>query len=265
MLREVEGPIQGPSYLPEQFYLASKLDGWHHISYEYNHEVGIDPRWDAQNCQHVLNDTKVWHYSGKNCMQPWMFLDFTNSDLVEEWIERHYGSLDHLDRVFSTSFSEWHTALHELLLGPENIRQFTVVFDSLERLRSRSDYERCQQRACQQSRTDATFEGRRRPREYFDATVAFPFPEFVTYQRVFFHTQPGPDGDEAAFVEAISQWNKAIQHEEDAVVYTLCSQCGNRESCYPGNNEFATEQYCNACWTEWEWLLWAMAETSFNI
>ena len=40
-----------PTYLPEQYYLAQKLDGWHHIDFTYNHEVSLE-----------LETPELWHH-----------------------------------------------------------------------------------------------------------------------------------------------------------------------------------------------------------
>jgi len=87
-----------PSNLPEQKYLARKLEGWHQISEIFNLEVSEQMHEDA------FADAVVLHFSGKSHgTQPTYFL---NSSTTESAISA--------SSLRGKAFGEWHAALDAL-------------------------------------------------------------------------------------------------------------------------------------------------------
>ena len=268
-----------PTYLPEQYYLAQKLHGWHHISYFYNHEVGLEGMpfdsavrppgqlWD------IPSNSKVWHYSGKCGMQPWMFLDFAEPSEIQEWLVQHYNSLDP-GGIVATAFSEWFSSLQDLLNEPHGIATCREVTASFNRLADRSATERrwcdsfrVQNWVQQQAELEPSLKGRRQPWEYRSRDIAFDFAEFAAYERRRLDIEPGPRGDEKALTRAKESWSDSYPVldmmiedgcRRDAMYddqYTgskdKCSQCEKVESCFQGSGEFASMKYCQSCWQKW--------------
>ena len=161
------------TYLPEQYYLAQTLHGWHHIGTSYNYELGFDipetgcERWEiscdsyATSRSHsskrlpkgvlpmnsemelkTLDDVKVWHFSGKcGMLQPWMFQDKGGALEVETWLIKFYGIIDP-GNIVAIAFAEWHKSLQLLLLQERGFERLSDVTDALERLYQRSESER---------------------------------------------------------------------------------------------------------------------------
>merc|ERR1712032_1164236 len=72
-----------------------------------------DDLW-AGSREGALQNIKIWHFSGKSGLQPWMFLDFDSRVAVVEWISCFYQEQDPLG-VVGWAFGEWFDALSELL------------------------------------------------------------------------------------------------------------------------------------------------------
>ena len=249
-----------PTYLPEQYYLAQRLHGWHHICRSYNHEVGLEgmPSDSAVRPPDQLCDipSKVWHYSGKCGMQPWMFLDFHETSEIKEWLGKHYYSLDS-GGIVAISFSEWFAALQVLRKEPHGIAGIRNVIESLDRLAERSESERrwcdsfrVQALARQQAELEPSLKGQCRHWEYQGRDIAFDFVAFAVYERHRHHLEPGPRGDEEALARAAESWIKS-NPVQDTIIEDKCSQCKKLDTCYQGQDEFASMKYCQSCWQKW--------------
>lgn len=129
MLHEVKH-IRYPTALPEQYYLAGRLEGWRHIDPKWNMEVGLTyddpgftwPRPDARKAalaprgrmwlQQATEDARVFHFSGTK-LHPWWYADLDPQAAYNEAAERWR----HRDprRLVATALREWCVALDELL------------------------------------------------------------------------------------------------------------------------------------------------------
>ena len=230
-----------PTYLPEQYYLAQRLTGWRHISFYWNHEVSLGVEFSDQWAWYALRDnsssassdseiealdkiekdTKVWHYSGKSGMQPWMFQDFESHAQVKEWLLEHWNMMDP-GGIATTAFAEWRRALQCLLDEPFCIGDLPDVHAALERLaqcaayaRRDCDYLRVRKLAWNKAEGDATFAKRRRWEKDGQATFTFTFDEFATYERTVNDLEPGPRGDQDAIRLAETAWMNSRSADED--------------------------------------------------
>ena len=106
------------SYLPDQYFLAWVWGGWRHIHECYNYEVaiGVGDAWQGPpiSVPDVLRATRVWHFSGKCGLQPYMFCDLDDAADVCAWLGRHCGDQDP-EGLIARAFAEWAGAWGELL------------------------------------------------------------------------------------------------------------------------------------------------------
>ena len=135
----------GASYLPEQYYLADRLQGWRHIDKAWNWEIcpemddpGITYPIDKACCEAkqfgwaslyldvwgqgdtptaatVLRDVLVWHFSGTSSERtPWLLLDLPGAAAVRHEVERRFQARDP-GGIVASSLAEWRTAYDALL------------------------------------------------------------------------------------------------------------------------------------------------------
>jgi hypothetical protein len=129
----------GKNALPEQYYLAERLSGWHHISEEFNLELHTDT------CENTLDRAAILHFSGKLFgTQPIDYLDVEVDEAGQH--TRHGCDSDHEypTRVLARACGEWQQALGHLCTSsntwPSDAREF---LDSiLQHLRARAWKER---------------------------------------------------------------------------------------------------------------------------
>jgi len=152
---EVEGMVadimqrQHATFLPEQYYLAERLPNWRHINKCWNWEVW--PEWDDPGTTHpvpqactaaqrqgwagyylgsrpdslpsatdVLEEVRVWHFSGSWDTAPWMFQDLPNAQALRSAAALLFHSRDP-GGVVATALSEWRSALDDLLADPSEV------------------------------------------------------------------------------------------------------------------------------------------------
>lgn len=166
---------EGSSYLPEQYYLAERLNGWRHVSKVWNWEVW--PEWDDPNITHplpeaciaarqlgwagyylgsrphnlpdaseVLEEVRIWHFSGSWDTAPWMFQDFADPQEVREYARRLFRSRDP-GGVVATALYEWRLALNELLM--ESNSAFEPLHSSAAALAKKAVEMRSRNWACE--------------------------------------------------------------------------------------------------------------------
>ena len=106
------------SYLPDQYFVAWVWSGWRHIHECYNYEVaiGLEKPWEGPPIcvPDVLRTTRVWHYSGKCGLQPYMFGDLGGPEDVFAWLREHCADQDP-GGLIAQAFAEWAGAWGALL------------------------------------------------------------------------------------------------------------------------------------------------------
>lgn len=134
MIAEVRR-ITWRTMLPEQYYLARRLEGWRHLEQRWNMEVGpqyndpgfqrpqrsarrrsVAPRgwqWFEQD----VRDVRIFHFSGRN-LEPWWYADVSAeqayAEAATEW--RHRDPR----RLMAVAIREWRVALDKLLDASEH-------------------------------------------------------------------------------------------------------------------------------------------------
>ncbi len=158
-----------PTYLPEQYYLARRFDAWRHIDHVWNWELGFErtvPTHSvtlheavAESIEHgwtsffpevdihsscliamVLRDVRVWHYSGTDDTQPWMFLDCVNATAVKFFAAHVWFAARDPGGVLATALAEWRETLDELMA---NTREPCALSSAVKDLRARAARCRC--------------------------------------------------------------------------------------------------------------------------
>ena len=154
-------------------------------------------------------------------MQPWMFQDFESHAQVKEWLLEHWNMMDP-GGIAATAFAEWRRALQCLLDEPLCMGDLPDVRAALERRaqcaayeRRQCDYLRVRNLAWNKAEGDATFTKRRRWEKDGQATSAFTFDEFATYERTVNDLKPGPRGDQYAIRLAETAWINSRSADED--------------------------------------------------
>ena len=209
------------SYLPEQYYLAQKMQGWHHLGSEYNYEISFGLE-KPNNCWHgnsqlILESIRVWHYSGKCGLQPWMFTDFEEPCSAKEWLKKHYTTHDP-GGVVTAAFSEWLVSLHALLEEEPGSCMHALVHrisQRAKRMRNWCDYYRVCKLALQCCLLEQCLSGCRR---YADCDDACTFEQYATYFRNLLPPGPDNDYDYRAIAKARKAWDTADPKEQ-------CSEC----------------------------------------
>uniref|UniRef100_A0A7S1FH92 Uncharacterized protein n=1 Tax=Noctiluca scintillans TaxID=2966 RepID=A0A7S1FH92_NOCSC len=133
MMAEVRH-ITRKTMLPEQYYLARRLNGWRHIDPCWNMEVGphfSDPGFseplDSAKCQLVaprgtrwlqqdVQQVNIFHFSGTN-LEPWWYVDVSVDQAYAE-AELEWRHRDPR-RLVAVAIREWREALEKLLSASE--------------------------------------------------------------------------------------------------------------------------------------------------
>ena len=131
------------TYLPEQYYLAERLQHWRHIDKHWNWEVwsewddpcNLHPLFEACNearwhgwkgyylgsrpnnppdATEVLNSVNVWHFSGIGDTEPWMFQDLPDANAVYESAKIIFSSRDP-GGIVARALYEWRSMLDIML------------------------------------------------------------------------------------------------------------------------------------------------------
>mmetsp|Transcript_48408 Transcript_48408/g.122075 ORF Transcript_48408/g.122075 Transcript_48408/m.122075 type:complete len:518 (-) Transcript_48408:55-1608(-) len=137
MVREVSKRWQ-PTFLPEQYFLAERLDNWRHLSSPWNWEVWPqfeDPKhthplleareeakrqgWACYQPEKITGEmvnriAKVWHYSGTGETAPWLFMDLHGPEEVQDVVAHLFRARDP-GSVVARALAEWRRAFDELL------------------------------------------------------------------------------------------------------------------------------------------------------
>ena len=129
---------RGASYLPEQYYLADKLQHWRHIGHQWNWEVRtescdpgvlypVEDAWRAarsygwagmhpgQSAAEVLASVRVWHFSGQGDTEPRGFMHCSSALETARLAQCVFASRDP-GLVVSSALYEWREALDALQL-----------------------------------------------------------------------------------------------------------------------------------------------------
>eukprot|EP00930_Biecheleria_cincta_P046206 TRINITY_DN31875_c0_g1_i1.p1 TRINITY_DN31875_c0_g1~~TRINITY_DN31875_c0_g1_i1.p1 ORF type:complete len:460 (-),score=83.08 TRINITY_DN31875_c0_g1_i1:163-1503(-) len=157
MLREVsEITEKESSYLPEQYYIVQKLQGWHHIDVAWNCEVAplvyVDPYivsesasskvqhavmpWDwyeLGSCQEDLAKAiGMFHFSG-TFLEPWWYLHLT-SDRAQALLRKQFQTRDARGMI-ALAVAEWLSSVAELrksaMLGRQELEYVEELLSSL--------------------------------------------------------------------------------------------------------------------------------------
>ena len=140
LLQDVKGDIF-PSFLPEQYFLADRLTGWHNIEQHWNWEVFF--QWDVPRDLHpageawasswhqgwssyynpgpypsaeaVLEQVRIWHFSGVHDTQPWLFADLPNAEAVRRFAADRWYAVRDPGGIVAAAVAEWREALDEAL------------------------------------------------------------------------------------------------------------------------------------------------------
>lgn len=244
---------EAASYLPDQYFLAEKLSGWRHISRSFNYEVAIgdvDGYKSSLPLQAVLQQTKVWHYSGKNGLQPPMFLDLESEDDVRRWLQEHYWEQDPTG-IIAHAFAEWRGAMDALLADepvPPAVRQV------VEEMRARGETDRgdldsfrARKRAQHEAYLAPELSGKARPRHYEDWDEGYDFVGFVAWYRE--EASPGPQGDRDALEQArlaFARCERLSDDFDDAVRDALAQDPSLRgERRWGGSRAYEFKAYVN--------------------
>jgi len=135
---------EGATYLPEQYYLAERLEAWRHIDKRWNWEVwpewddpgvthplpeacerarrqgwagyyrGRERDWEPPGSAEVLQEVRVWHFSGSWDTAPWMFQGAADAREVHRTAAQLFRARDP-GGVVATALAEWRAAFDDLL------------------------------------------------------------------------------------------------------------------------------------------------------
>lgn len=129
MVHEIR-QISHKTALPEQYYLADRIEGWRHLDASWNMEVGHQyddpgytwPRQDARRdaaassrgrlwWDQDIKDVNVFHFSGTK-LHPWWYCDLSPEETYQE-AEREWNHRDPR-RLIATALQHWRQALEEV-------------------------------------------------------------------------------------------------------------------------------------------------------
>eukprot|EP00419_Tripos_fusus_P054648 CAMPEP_0172808686 /NCGR_PEP_ID=MMETSP1075-20121228/7836_1 /TAXON_ID=2916 /ORGANISM="Ceratium fusus, Strain PA161109" /LENGTH=650 /DNA_ID=CAMNT_0013647869 /DNA_START=83 /DNA_END=2033 /DNA_ORIENTATION=- len=144
--------IRWPTALPEQYFLAGRMEGWRHLDPRWNMEVGPHyddpgftwPRTQARQASAVprgqlwlgqaVEDVRVFHFSGTK-LHPWWYVDLSPQAAFDEASALWY----HRDprRLIATAIFEWRLALDATMTAAASwpIEAQQSVYAALRRLR----------------------------------------------------------------------------------------------------------------------------------
>jgi len=144
--------IRWPTALPEQYFLADRMEGWRHLDPQWNMEVGPHyddpgftwPRTHARQAAAVprsqlwlgqtVEDVRVFHFSGTK-LHPWWYVDLSPQAAFDEAAAQWY----HRDprRLIATAIFEWRLALDATMTAAASwpVEAQQPVYAAMSRLR----------------------------------------------------------------------------------------------------------------------------------